>query len=478
MTQVDGTNAPKVLVVDDDSAVSRVLGALLTQAGIQATLASSGEQALAVLAAQPVDVVVTDLKMPGMSGLDLLGKVQEQWPETPVVLITAHGTVATAVEAMKKGAADFVQKPFERDEILYVVKKALAAASHENAHPSRLPAAAQGTTLLGSSPAMRECDERLTRAARGVASVLLRGESGTGKELAARALHERSDRKDGPFVVVHAAALPESLLESELFGHEKGAFTGAVARKPGRVELADGGTLFLDELGDLPPSVQVKLLRVVQERQFERLGGTQTLKVDVRFVAATHRDLEALVKAGTFREDLFFRLNVISIRLPPLRERPGDIEVLARHFCARLGPANGRPDAQLEDGAVTLLAAQTWPGNVRQLQNFVERLVVMSDTPRIDAAFVSRELAAQSPLSATPAASAAPAAAIAAEASPPYGAGTGSGDQTLDARRREAEKAALVEALRKANNNRTLAARILGVGRRTLYNKLKELGVE
>ncbi|MGC4120736.1 MAG: sigma-54 dependent transcriptional regulator [Myxococcales bacterium] len=478
MTPSESRSSPRVLVVDDDAAVSRVLGALLTQAGIPATIAASGEQALAVLAAQPVDVVVTDLKMPGMSGLDLLSKVQEQWPETPVVLITAHGTVATAVEAMKKGAADFVQKPFERDEILYVVKKALASAQAEDAHPSRLPAAAQGTTLLGSSPAMRECDERLTRAARGVASVLLRGESGTGKELAARALHERSDRKDGPFVVVHAAALPESLLESELFGHEKGAFTGAVARKPGRVELADGGTLFLDELGDLPLSVQVKLLRVVQERQFERLGGTQTLKADVRFVAATHRDLEALVKAGTFREDLFFRLNVISIRLPPLRERPGDIEVLARHFCARLGPVNGRPDAQLENDAVALLAAQTWPGNVRQLQNFVERLVVMSESPRIDAAFVAQELAAQAPMAAPAAGT------MAAEDSPPYGSApaapspSAAGAPTLDARRREAERAALLEALRKANNNRTLAARILGVGRRTLYNKLKDLGIE
>jgi two-component system response regulator AtoC len=455
-TQTERASAPRVLVVDDDAAVSRVLGALLKQAGIEATIASSGEQALAVLAAQPVDVVVTDLKMPGMSGLDLLGKTQEQWPETPVVLITAHGTVATAVEAMKRGAADFVQKPFERDEILYVVKKALASARHEEARPSRLPAAAQGTTLLGSSPAMRECDERLSRAARGVASVLLRGRErhrqGAGRARPARAQRPpRRAVRGGP----RRGAARDAAGERAVRPRE-GRFTGAVARKPGRVELADGGTLFLDELGDLPPAVQVKLLRVVQERQFERLGGTQTLKVDVRFVAATHRDLEAMVKAGAFREDLFFRLNVISIRLPPLRERPGDVAELARHFCARLGLANGRPDAQLEDDAVALLSQQTWPGNVRQLQNFVERLVVMSETPRVGASFVARELAAQAPMAAPLAGAAA---GRAAEDSPPYGPGAsasafafaspastpngggGGGDlQTLEARRREAER--------------------------------------
>ena len=313
---------------------------------------------------------------------------------------------------------------------------------------------------------MLACDERLTKAARGVASVLLRGESGTGKELAARALHERSARKDGPFVVVHAAALPESLLESELFGHERGAFTGAVARKPGRIELADGGTLFLDELGDLPASVQVKLLRVVQERQFERLGGTQTLKVDVRFVSATHRDLDAMVAAGTFRQDLYFRLNVICVHLPPLRERPGDIELLARHLCAKLGAANGRPDVALTDDALALLASRPWPGNVRELQNFVERLVVMSAAPRIDAAAVTHELGAQLPAQPASAPAATP------------GSCADQGGATLEERRREAERAALLEALQKAGNNRTLAARILGVGRRTLYNKLEELGIE
>jgi len=443
-----------VLVVDDDPAVGKVLEGLLRQAGHDVQWVSSAADALEILDQRFVQLVLSDVRMPNVDGMELLTKIKEGWPEVQVVLMTAHGTVALAVEAMKRGASDFVQKPFERDEILFVVKKELERLAAPTA-----PATA-GLTL-GVSPAMKECDEQLTRAARSPATVLLRGESGVGKELAAHAIHDRSKRKDGPFVVVHPTALSEQLLESELFGHEKGAFTGAVSRKPGRVELAEGGTLFLDELGDITKTVQLKLLRLIQQREYERVGGTQVLTADVRFVAATHRNLEAMVAEGAFREDLFFRLNVIPIRIPALRDRKEDIRPLALHFTREHGKLNDRPDVELADDALAVLEAQPWRGNVRQLQNFIERLVVMSDADKISGAIVSRELTRSE---------AAPLAAAAGATSSP--------DASLEDRRKEAEKAAVLEALSRANGNRTTAARILGVARRTLYNKLAELGID
>ncbi|HKA91505.1 MAG TPA: sigma-54 dependent transcriptional regulator [Haliangiales bacterium] len=440
------TDRALVLVVDDDEAVAKVLMALLGQAGFDAAHAPSGETALTILADRPVDLVVSDVRMPGMGGLALLAEARRRWPEVPVILLTAHGSVPLAVEAMKAGAADFILKPFDREEVMYAVRKALAAAGS-----SSPPGPSGESPFVGASPALRAVTERIVKVARGSSTVLIRGESGTGKELAARAIHRESRRADGPFVAVHCGALPEPLLESELFGYEKGAFTGATQRKPGRLELAAGGTLFLDEIGDVPPAVQVKLLRVLQEKQVERLGATKTLSVDVRFIAATHRDLEAMVAAGTFREDLLYRLNVVPVRIPSLRERPEDIEQLASHFCATFAAQNGKPGLVLEPGAVAALAALPWPGNVRQLQNALERLVVLSDRATIAAADVARELGGAS----TPA--------------PP-------GD-TLDDRRREAERAALANALVHTGGNRTVAARVLGVSRRTLYYKLKEHGL-
>ncbi len=440
-----------VLVVDDDPAVAKVLLALLGQAGLSARHAPSGDAALALLEADPVDLVVTDLRMGGMDGMELLATSRRRFPEVPVVVLTAHGTVPLAVEAMKAGAADFLLKPFDREEVLFTVRKALASTQ---AQP--LP---EGTGLRGSSPAMASVLDLLRRAAAGTATVLVRGESGTGKELAARALHDLSPRRDGPFVAVHCAALPETLLESELFGYEKGAFTGAASRKPGRIELARGGTLLLDEIGDVPASIQVKLLRVLQERSYERLGGTESLPADVRFVAATHRPLEELVAAGQFREDLFYRLNVVPVFLPPLRERRDEIPELAAHFCAQAGAANGKPGAALDPAAVALLAAQPWPGNVRELQNFVERLVILSDGPRVGEADVRRELQ-RGPGLRQP------------ETAAPTAAGP-----TLVAQRGAAERDAIAAALRDAKDNRTLAAKLLGVSRRTLYNKLAEHGL-
>ncbi|NTX37622.1 sigma-54 dependent transcriptional regulator [Myxococcus sp. CA033] len=460
-----------VLLVDDDPAVAKVLGALLSQAGLTTHAARDGKEALAMLERKPVDVVVSDVRMPGMDGMQLLNEVAKGWPDVPVILLTAHGTVPLAVEAMKAGAADFVLKPFDREEILFTIRKALLRAQGEAAHePLRTPSA-----FVGGSQKMAEAQALLAKAATGMATVLLRGESGTGKELAAKAVHDGSPRHAGPFVKLHCAALPDTLLESELFGYEKGAFTGAATRKPGRVELAHGGTLFLDEVGDISPAVQVKLLRVIQERELERLGGTQTVKVDVRFVAATHQPLEDLVKAGRFREDLFYRLNVVPLWLPALRERPEDIEPLARHFLDVHARTNGKPPFTLTADGLAVIQAQPWPGNVRQLQNFLERLVVLSDGQTLTGEDVSRELARQPGLSApvlTP--SQGTTALPATSSAQPAGAESG---RTLESQRKDTERQAMVDALKRAGDNRTLAARLLGISRRTLYNKLEEHGL-
>jgi two-component system response regulator AtoC len=454
------TTTTAVLLVDDDPAVGKVLGGLLGQEGIDSRGVHSGRDALLALEAEPFDVVITDLRMPEMDGMDLLSRILEKWPDQAVIVLTAHGTIATAVEAMKLGARDFLVKPFDGEEVVHVVRRALTAARRTT---EAIPEARVAPTgLLGNSAPMQEIGVLIERAARSTATVLIRGESGTGKELVARAVHELSTRKSGPFIKLSCAALPDTLLESELFGYEKGAFTGAATRKPGRVELAHGGTLFLDEIGDVPLATQVKLLRVLQEREFERLGGTHSIKVDVRFVAATHRDLEASVAKREFREDLFYRLSVIPLRIPPLRERTEDIAILARHFCTGHAVANDKPGTSLDVAALELLAAEPWPGNVRQLQNFVERLIVMSDGPVIGPLDVRRELGREKALSGSLAP--APPATLLDLAS-------------IDAQRREVERNALVTALQRARNNRTVAARILGVSRRTFYNRLQEYGI-
>jgi len=447
-----------ILVVDDDSAVSTVLTALLNQAGYTAHRASNGEEALDTLEVRPFDAVLSDVRMPVLDGMGLLDEIKERWPDLPVVMLTAHGTVDLAVEAMKAGAADFLNKPFERDEVLAVMKKVLTAGSRSADRP---PAAPRSHGIVGESPAMAGVFDVIDRAAPGMATVLIRGETGTGKGLVAQALHERSARSNGPLIKVQCGGLPENLLESELFGYEKGAFTGAQARKPGRVELAQGGTLFLDEIGDVSPTMQVKLLRVLQEREFERLGGTETLEADVRFVAATHRDLETMVDEGGFREDLFYRLNVIPVDVPPLRDRLDDVPVLARHFCELFAERNARPGATLTASAVDALARCDWPGNVRQLQNVIERLVVLSPDDQIDRSAVESELARMPRRSR----------ASVAEPDP-------DGDpSTLEAQRRMSERTAVEDALRRCRNNRTQAARLLGISRRTLYYKLEELGL-
>jgi DNA-binding NtrC family response regulator len=441
-----------ILVVDDDAAMGQVLTALLSQAGLHADHVSSGPDAIARLEKRPYDLVLTDLRMPGMDGMTLLAELARQWPDLPVIMLTAHGNVPLAVEAMKAGAAEFMLKPFDREELVFVVQKVLAGAQRANDHAPALPTS---TKLLGDSPAMREVLDLVRRAAPGNATVLLLGESGTGKELVAHAIHEASPRKTKPFVKLNCGALPDALLESELFGYEKGAFTGAATRKPGRIELAHEGTLLLDEIGDITLPMQVKLLRVLQEREIERLGGTTTIKVDVRFLAATHRDLPEMVEKGLFREDLFYRLNVVPIHLPPLRSRGEDIEPLARKFTLAHAKANAK-EIELSADALRLLGREPWPGNVRQLQNFIERLVVLCDGPTITASDVERELSRIAP-------------------SPPSSQKEGEG--SLDATRKGAEREAIRTALTRASGNRTVAARILGLSRRGLYYKLDEHGL-
>ena len=468
--------AATVLVVDDDVAVGTVLETLLRQDGLQAAHVTSGQAALDVLERRPYEAVITDLRMPGMDGMTLLAEIKRRWPELPVVMLTAHGSVALAVEAMKAGAVEFVLKPFDREELLYVMRKALAAS--EATADDAPQVADQKTTILGSSPGMVAVREVIAKAAASDATVLIRGESGTGKELVARAVHEQSGRQGAPLIKVHSAALPDTLLESEVFGYEKGAFTGAVRRKPGRVELAEGGTLFLDEIGDITLAVQVKLLRLLQDREYERLGGTKTLSADARFVAATHRDLEAMLSTGEFREDLFYRLNVVTVGLPPLRDRGDDIGMLAQHFCAQLVAANGKPSVSLDPASLGPLQAHPWPGNVRQLQNMVERLVVMAEGDVIGVDEVQRELALQ-PAGPGEAASKPTESSETANAplvppiAPPQD-GVAPEGRSLDEWRYNAEHEALVRTLKRCGNNRTQAARVLQVSRRTLYNKLQE----
>lgn len=429
------------------------LAALLVESGLEVVSVASAKEALQALQARPCDLVLADTLLPDSSGLELLERVRLVWPEVPVVLMSGDADVRAAVEAMRAGAADVVSKPIVADELRYSVAKALKLSERAREATPELPAR---TVLLGDSLAMREVHALIRRAAPTSSTVLVRGESGTGKELVARMIHEKSPRAHGPFVRVHCAALPDTLLESELFGYERGAFTGATSRKPGRVELAEGGSLFLDEIGDITPAMQVKLLRLLQEKEYDPLGGTRTVSADVRFIAATNRNLEAMVRAKELREDLFYRLNVIPIWIPPLRERPEDIAALAARFFGEQALAAGRPEMRLHDDAVAALKPRKWRGNVRELQNFIERLVVLSDATDVGAREIERELGRQPGLSTQ---------------------GVPAGSGPLEARVRAAERDALCAALRSANDNRSAAARLLGISRRTLYTKLEEHGL-
>ena len=370
-----------LLIADDEPNIRRVLQAIFVKDGYEVQVAENGVKALEWASANPVSLLITDLIMPDMNGVELIQKVKQKHPDAVAIVITAYATIKTCVDAMRYGASDYITKPFDMDEIRAVVKRAVSRAAEAQSAGSVSKAGGKTPSILANavSPAMQEVLTTIRRAAASRATVLIRGESGTGKELVARALHEQSDRAAGPFIPISRAALSETLLESELFGHEKNAFTGAATERKGRFEMAHGGTLFLDEIGDVSGAVQVKLLRVLQQREFERVGGTKTIKVDVRVVAATNADLEQQLKEGRFREDLYYRLQVIQITMPLLRERVEDIPLLADLFLHKFNAENDASVESFSPEAMMHLQSYAWPGNVRELENVVHRCVVMAD---------------------------------------------------------------------------------------------------
>ncbi len=438
-----------VLVVDDDELMRSFLCTVLREEGHRVTEAGSGTEALAALSGAAFDLVVTDLRMPDRSGLELMREGKTMRPDARWVIVTAFGSIGNAVEAMKDGASDYLTKPFQSpDELRHVVRRVLKEADAEakisllsEELGKRYPPAEM--IFLGKK--MEAVHRMVREVAPTPATVLITGPSGTGKELVARVIHQLSPRREGPFVAVHCASLAETLLESELFGHERGAFTGAVAARKGRFELAEGGTLLLDEIGEIPPAVQVKLLRVLQEREFERVGGTRTVPVDVRIISATNRDIRSEVLSGRFREDLFYRLNVFPIAIPPLTERPETILPLAEYFVGRYASAFGKKIKGFSAGAKTALRGYGWPGNIRELQNVIERAVILSGG-EIDSRHLNLELPAE-PMA-------------------PEGGML-----------RESEKETIRKVLADVGGNRKKAAKILGISLRTLQYRIKEYGL-
>jgi len=452
----------RVLIVEDERAIQIALTGLMRREGYEVDVAGTGEEAVAKLRDGAFDLVLTDLALGrGLSGMDVLRTAKKQRSETVVVMITAHGSEKIAVEAMKAGAEDYVPKPFDNDEIRLVVQRALERTRLERENRLLLEQAQRQfglDNLIGSGPGMQRVFETIQKVAETDLTVLIRGESGTGKELVAQALHNRSARKNRPFIAVNCAAISRELVESELFGHEKGAFTGADARRQGRFEAAEGGTIFLDEIGDMAPETQAKILRVLQERSLERVGGTHPIEVNVRVVAATHRNLEEEVKAGKFRDDLYYRLKVVETLLPPLRERSEDVPALAQRFLEVVTERLGRDKKRLGENALAALVKYPWPGNVRELRNVIEQAVVLASGPsleesdlRLPGDELSRALE------------------------------TGDSDRPFsDAKRRAVEsfeRAFLLQALRSNDGNISRTAESIGMVRQSLQQKIRELGL-
>jgi two-component system, NtrC family, response regulator HydG len=460
-----------LLVADDDPAVRESLQRALTREGYEVVVAPDGLAALERLRAGGIDLVLSDLKMPGLSGLELLPRAKAAAPEVDFIMLTAFGTVEEAVRAMKDGATDFLTKPFQRAQLVKVVRQALERRdliAQNKALQQRLDALLRQGNVIGVSPAWQKMMDLVKKVADSSATVLIQGESGAGKEVVARAIHEGSSRRGGPFIAVNCAALPETLLESELFGYEKGAFTGAAGRKEGRFELADGGTLFLDEVADLSPVTQPKILRVLQEGEFERVGGTKTIRADVRVVTASNQDLAGLVKDRRFREDLYYRLNVIRITVPPLRERREDIPVLAEHFLRLYAAKNNRRLAGLTDDALACLEDYAWPGNVRELENVVERAVVLARGSHVEVGDLPDAVAERAVMLVRE-----PATGPGPEGGNAGGAPDGYFKVRVGTSLAEVTQRLLEETLRMTKGNKTLTARILGVDARTVFRKLK-----
>jgi two-component system nitrogen regulation response regulator GlnG len=462
------TQTKPIWIIDDDRSIRWVFEKTLARENLDYKSFSSADEALAELERSQPQVVVTDIRMPGGSGLDLLQTIKERHPTLPVIIMTAYSDLDSAVAAFQGGAFEYLPKPFDIDHAVELIRRAL----DESMRGSEAVAAEEAAPeMLGQAPAMQEVFRAIGRLANSQATVLITGESGSGKELVARALHRHSPRRDKPFIALNTAAIPKDLLESELFGHERGAFTGAQTMRRGRFEQADGGTLFLDEIGDMPPDLQTRLLRVLSDGQFYRVGGHQPIKANVRVIAATHQNLEERVKQGLFREDLFHRLNVIRLRLPPLRERREDIPLLVRHFLAKSARELGTETKKISDAAMKYLQSLDWTGNVRQLENTCHWLTVMAPGQNIEVADLPPELKSETP--------------------------TATGQDWVSALEREVEsqlnrgetgimdglvasfeKACLLKALDHTGGRRIEAAHLLGIGRNTLTRKLQELGID
>ncbi len=444
----------RILIVDDEPNIRSGLAKALAGEADEVATARDGTEALALFRQQCHHLVITDLKMPApVSGLDLVKQIKHERPETLILVITAHGSVATAVEAMRQGAHDYLSKPIDLNMLRLLVGNARQhhLLVEENRQlRDRLAAAGEFPAMVGQSAAIREVFDRIRQVADTEVTVLIEGESGTGKELVARALHNLSARKDGPFVGANVGSLPEALIESELFGYEKGAFTGANRRKSGWLELAQGGTLFLDEVGEMPPKTQLDLLRVLEQREVRRLGGEEVFELDVRLLAATHQDMEALVKQGLFREDLYYRLNVVPLRVPPLRERRDDIPLLVQHLQKQAEERHHKETKQVAGAAMRVLCDFPWPGNVRQLRNCMERLVVTVEGSTIHADDLPEEMHAQ----------------------------PRQGIVTLEQASQQAEKDAILAALAQCNQHREHAASLLDISVRTLHYKMNRYGLQ
>lgn len=454
---------PAMLVVDDDSGSSGLLREVFVQEGYEVVIAGSGAEALKLAAERPFDIVLSDVQMPDIDGIEVLRRLRSIAPDVSVILVTAYGTIETAIRALHEGAIDYVRKPFKLDEVRLCVERAMGRRKFRDAAKSGSGAESPGGPILvepgrarpiiGSHPGMLELFKLVSRVAGTKSSVLIVGESGTGKELIARTIHESSPRRDRSFVAVNCTSFSETLLESELFGHVKGAFTGAIERRPGLFLEANRGTVFLDEVGDMSLSMQAKLLRVLQEEEVKPVGGTDTIPVDVRVVAATHQELEALVRAGRFREDLYYRLHVVALDVPPLRERREDIPLLAGHFLRQYAARSGRPLQGFSPKAMDALLAHTWPGNVRELENVVERAVALAPGSMVEEGDLPDKLTG----------------------SPRPGPAPASrGKPTLDEMIREH----VFRVLEEAGGNKSEAARVLGVPRRTLYRMLERYAEE
>jgi DNA-binding NtrC family response regulator len=451
----------RILIADDEQNIRKVLAATLEKEGYQVLTARDGEEAIALLGKGNVQVVVTDLKMPKADGLEVLRYVQKNSPGTPVIVITAFGTVDNAVAALKTGAFDYITKPFEKSDLIRTISKAVKTESLARKDFRARPGDEERYRIIGQTRQMKEIYDVIEKVADTPSTVLIMGESGTGKELIAAALHYNSSRRNRSFIKINCAAIPRELMESELFGYEKGAFTGAVGSKPGRFELADSGTLFLDEIAEVPVDMQVKLMRAIQESEFEHVGGVQTIQVDVRLVVATNRDLQKEVEEGRFREDLYYRLNVVPIHLPPLRERKEDIPLLVDHFIDKFNAKLDRKVEKLSEEALNLVVNYHWPGNIRELENVVERCILFSEGPEIGADNLPDQLVERS--------SSVPTAAT-------MGADASMKDIVKQATA-ELERDLIVKALEETKGNVTRAAKRLKISRKSLQNKMKEFGL-